>query len=151
MCGHETGPLTSFGCVNILVYEERNILDFYVPRDEAFAETKQTQLNTSAVSLCLTIIIQSLDAIVTDYRVSAVISNSPYILVLDCDMFCSEPASARQALCFHLDPNKLAFVQFPQKFHNLSKNNIYDNQHIQLYGRVWMELRDPYYLEQDSV
>ena len=119
------------------LYEERNILDFNVPRDEAFAETKQTQLNTYVVSLGVTTIIQSLDAIVTYYRVSAVISNSPYILVLDCDMFCSEPASARQALCFHLDPKKLAFVQFPQKFHNISKNDIYDNQHRSAYTVIW--------------
>jgi len=48
------------------LYEERSTLDFYVPRDEAFAETKQTQFNTSAVSLGLTTIIQSLDAVVTD-------------------------------------------------------------------------------------
>lgn len=74
------------------------------------------------------------------YRVSAVISNSPYILVLDCDMFCSEPDSARQALCFHLDPKKspsLAFVQFPQKFHNISKNDIYDSQHRSTYTVLW--------------
>jgi hypothetical protein len=70
------------------------------------------------------------------YRVSAVISNSPYTLVLDCDMFCSEPDSARQAMCFHLDPKistSLAFVQFPQKFHNISKNDIYDSQHRSAY------------------
>jgi len=119
------------------LYEERNTLDFYVPRDVAFVETKQTQFNTSTVSLGLTTIIQSLDAIVIDYRVSAVISNSPYILVLDCDMFYSEQASARQALCFHLDPKKLAFVQFPQKFHNISNNDIYDNQHRSTYTILW--------------
>ncbi|CAJ2627986.1 unnamed protein product [Trifolium pratense] len=74
------------------------------------------------------------------YRVSAVISNSPYTLVLDCDMFCSEPASARQAMCFHLDPKistSLAFVQFPQKFHNISKNDIYDSQHRSTYKVLW--------------
>lgn len=74
------------------------------------------------------------------YRVSAVISNSPYLLVLDCDMFCGEPASARQAMCFHLDPKKspsLAFVQFPQKFHNISKNDIYDSQHRSTYTVLW--------------
>lgn len=55
-------------------------------------------------------------------------SNSPYILVLDCDMYANNPASARQAMCFHLDPHlspSLAFVQFPQNFHNISKNDIY--------------------------
>jgi len=64
-------------------------------------------------------------------RVSSVMSNSPYILVLDCDMFCNDPTSARYAMCFHLDPkmsSSLSFVQFPQKFHNISKNDIYDSQ-----------------------
>ncbi|KAK6161368.1 hypothetical protein DH2020_004749 [Rehmannia glutinosa] len=65
-------------------------------------------------------------------RVSAMISNSPYILVLDCDMYCNDPSSARQAMCFHLDSKlspKLAFVQFPQqKFYNISETDIYDGQ-----------------------
>ncbi|KAF7149643.1 hypothetical protein RHSIM_Rhsim02G0034900 [Rhododendron simsii] len=64
-------------------------------------------------------------------RVSALISNSPYILVLDCDMYCNDPTSARQAMCFHLDPKispSLGFVQFPQKFHNISKTDVYDSQ-----------------------
>ncbi|KAL5068300.1 hypothetical protein RYX36_019187 [Vicia faba] len=74
------------------------------------------------------------------YRVSGVISNSPYILVLDCDMFCSEPNSAKQAMCFHLDPKispSLAFVQFPQKFHNISINDIYDSQYRSAYKVLW--------------
>ena len=69
--------------------------------------------------------------IISQLRVSSVMSNSPYILVLDCDMFCNDPTSARYAMCFHLDPkisSSLAFVQFPQKFHNISKNDIYDSQ-----------------------
>ncbi|KAM1479349.1 hypothetical protein ACFX2I_026644 [Malus domestica] len=64
-------------------------------------------------------------------RVSGVISNSPYILGLDCDMHCNDASSARQAMCFHLDPKispSLAFVQFPQNFHNISNNDIYDSQ-----------------------
>ncbi|KAF3644071.1 putative cellulose synthase-like protein E6-like isoform X2 [Capsicum annuum] len=63
-------------------------------------------------------------------RVSGMISNSPYILMLDCDMHLNDPSSARQAMCFHLDPKmspSLAFVQFPQRFHNVSKNDIYDS------------------------
>ncbi|CAK9165438.1 unnamed protein product [Ilex paraguariensis] len=64
-------------------------------------------------------------------RVSGIMSNAPYILVLDCDMYCNDPSSAKQAMCFHLDPNKsssLSFVQFPQIFYNVSKNDIYDGQ-----------------------
>ncbi|CAI9118265.1 OLC1v1019803C1 [Oldenlandia corymbosa var. corymbosa] len=70
-------------------------------------------------------------ALNTLIRVSGMLSNSPYVLVLDCDMYCSNPSSARQAMCFHLDPNKspqLAWVQFPQKFHNISDKDIYDSQ-----------------------
>ncbi|KAJ4821779.1 hypothetical protein Tsubulata_050623 [Turnera subulata] len=63
-------------------------------------------------------------------RVSGVISNSPYILGLDCDMYSNDPTSAKQAMRFHLDPKispSLAFVIFPQKFHNISKHDIYDS------------------------
>ncbi|KAF3456848.1 hypothetical protein FNV43_RR01502 [Rhamnella rubrinervis] len=73
-------------------------------------------------------------------RVSGVISNSPYILMLDCDMYCNDPTSARQAMCFHLDPNSsssLAFVQFPQRFHNISTNDIYDCQYRATYSVLW--------------
>ncbi|KAK2647218.1 hypothetical protein Ddye_022413 [Dipteronia dyeriana] len=63
-------------------------------------------------------------------RVSGLMSNSPYILALDCDMYCNDPTSAKQAMCFHLDPNispSLAFVQFPQRFRNICNNDIYDS------------------------
>ncbi|CAL5392502.1 unnamed protein product [Camellia sinensis] len=73
-------------------------------------------------------------------RVSAMISNSPYILVLDCDMYCHGSSSARQAMCFHLDPKmspSLAFVQFPQKFHNISKNDIYNCRIRSLFTILW--------------
>ncbi|CAH9137326.1 unnamed protein product [Cuscuta epithymum] len=61
-------------------------------------------------------------------RVSAVISNAPYFLVLDCDMYCHDPSSARQAMCYYLDPKHsphIAWVQFPQKFRNMSEHDIY--------------------------
>lgn len=64
-------------------------------------------------------------------RVSGLISNGPYVLAVDCDMYCNDPSSAKQAMCFFLDPETskyIAFVQFPQMFHNLSKKDIYDNQ-----------------------
>ncbi|GFP95892.1 cellulose synthase-like protein e6 [Phtheirospermum japonicum] len=73
-------------------------------------------------------------------RVSAVMSNAPYILVLDCDHYCNDPTSARQAMCFYLDPqisSKLAWVQFPQKFHNISsEHDLYDGR-LHYYWRRW--------------
>ncbi|XP_071700486.1 cellulose synthase-like protein G2 [Rutidosis leptorrhynchoides] len=70
-------------------------------------------------------------ALNTLLRVSGVLSNAPYMLVLDCDMYCNEPSSAKQAMCFHLDSkisSSLAFVQFPQIFYNVSQKDIYDGQ-----------------------
>ncbi|EEF33090.1 cellulose synthase, putative [Ricinus communis] len=80
-------------------------------------------------------------------RVSGVVSNSPYILVLDCDTYSNDPTSARQAMCFHLDPkisSSLAFVQFPQLFHNINANDIYDSEirnnfRLCLYGMDGLE------------
>ncbi|KAI3756753.1 hypothetical protein L1987_56576 [Smallanthus sonchifolius] len=73
-------------------------------------------------------------------RVSNLLSNSPYILGLDCDMYCNDKNSARQAMCFHLDPNlspSLAFVQFPQTFHNISKHDIYESTLRCLFTTLW--------------
>ncbi|RVW55864.1 Cellulose synthase-like protein G2 [Vitis vinifera] len=73
-------------------------------------------------------------------RVSSMISNSPYILVLDCDMYCNDPTSVRQAMCCHLDPKlspSLAFVQFPQRFHNINSNDIYDSQMRSAFSTLW--------------
>ncbi|KAK4405839.1 Cellulose synthase-like protein G2 [Sesamum angolense] len=69
-------------------------------------------------------------------RVSAVISNAPYFMVLDCDMYCNDPSSVRQTMCFYLDPKvspQIAWVQFPQKFRNLSKHDIYGGSLHHLY------------------
>uniref|UniRef100_A0A2C9W8C2 Glycosyltransferase 2-like domain-containing protein n=1 Tax=Manihot esculenta TaxID=3983 RepID=A0A2C9W8C2_MANES len=73
-------------------------------------------------------------------RVSGVISNSPYILVLDCDMYCNDPTSAKQAMCFHLDPiisSSLAFVQFPQLFRNITSTHIYDDILRLVFKLLW--------------
>ncbi|KAK7306731.1 hypothetical protein VNO77_44687 [Canavalia gladiata] len=47
---------------------EKKGLNFYVPRDEAFAEIKQTQFTTTTVSSGLSAILESLDAILTDQK-----------------------------------------------------------------------------------
>ncbi|KAJ1400096.1 Nucleotide-diphospho-sugar transferase [Sesbania bispinosa] len=79
-------------------------------------------------------------ALNTLLRVSGLISNGPYVLVVDCDMYCNDPSSAKQAMCFFLDPETskdVAFVQFPQMFHNLSKKDIYDNQTRIAFKTMW--------------
>lgn len=62
-------------------------------------------------------------------RVSQNISNGQIILNVDCDMYSNYSSSVRDALCFFLDEKKgheIAFVQFPQSFGNITKNEIYD-------------------------
>ncbi|XAR57379.1 Cellulose synthase (UDP-forming) [Bertholletia excelsa] len=79
-------------------------------------------------------------ALNTLLRVSGVMSNGSYVLVLDCDMYCNDPTSAKQAMCFHLDPQlskSLAFVQYPQIFYNVSKKDIYDGQARSAYKAKW--------------
>jgi len=63
-------------------------------------------------------------------RVSSVISNSPIIMNVDCDMYSNNRDSIRDAMCFFLDEEmgrKIAFVQYPQNYNNMTKNNIYGN------------------------
>ncbi|WOG91926.1 hypothetical protein DCAR_0311181 [Daucus carota subsp. sativus] len=61
-------------------------------------------------------------------RVSEQMSNGPVILTLDCDMYSNSTRSLRDALCFFMDEEKgyeIAFVQFPQSFENVTRNDIY--------------------------
>ncbi|XP_002522779.2 cellulose synthase-like protein E1 [Ricinus communis] len=61
-------------------------------------------------------------------RVSSAISNGEIILNLDCDMYSNNSKSVQDALCFFMDEEKshdIAFVQFPQSFANITKNDLY--------------------------
>ena len=62
-------------------------------------------------------------------RVSSEISNAPLILNVDCDMYSNNSASIKDALCFFLDERShdIAFVQYPQYFANITKNDLYAN------------------------
>lgn len=61
-------------------------------------------------------------------RVSSKISDGTIILNVDCDMYSNSSSSIRDALCFFMDEKKgqeIAFVQFPQIFANITKNDLY--------------------------
>jgi hypothetical protein len=60
--------------------------------------------------------------------VSSRISNAPIILNVDCDMYSNNSDSARDAMCFFMDEengHEIGFVQFPQAFENITKNDVY--------------------------
>ncbi|GAB4845931.1 glycosyltransferase 2 [Ancistrocladus abbreviatus] len=71
-------------------------------------------------------------------RVSSKISNGQMILNLDCDMYSNNSQSVYDALCVFMDEKQaqqIAFVQFPQKFANVTKNDLYSGSmvvHMQL-------------------
>ncbi|KDP25268.1 hypothetical protein JCGZ_20424 [Jatropha curcas] len=63
-------------------------------------------------------------------RVSAAMTNAPIILTQDCDMYSNDPQTPLRALCYFCDPDpafrsNLAYVQFPQIFQGINKNDIY--------------------------
>ncbi|XP_010501211.1 PREDICTED: cellulose synthase-like protein E1 isoform X2 [Camelina sativa] len=61
-------------------------------------------------------------------RVSSKITCGKIILNLDCDMYANNSKSARDALCILLDEKEgkeIAFVQFPQCFDNVTRNDLY--------------------------
>ncbi|GLT49666.1 hypothetical protein SLA2020_232090 [Shorea laevis] len=69
-------------------------------------------------------------------RVSAVMSNAPIIQTQDCDMYSNDPQTPLRVLCYVCDPairSKLGYVQFPQHFHGLNKNDIYASEYKRMY------------------
>ena len=59
---------------------------------------------------------------------SSKISNAPFILNLDCDIYANNADIIQETLCFFLDEKKdheIYFVQFPQNYDNTTKNDIY--------------------------
>ncbi|KAL2332843.1 hypothetical protein Fmac_014056 [Flemingia macrophylla] len=68
-------------------------------------------------------------------RVSSNISNGKIILNVDCDMYSNNPQSVRDALCFFMDEeqgHEIAYVQFPQNFENVTKNDLYGSSLISI-------------------
>ncbi|XWS59131.1 hypothetical protein CRYUN_Cryun08bG0095800 [Craigia yunnanensis] len=64
-------------------------------------------------------------------RVSAVLTNGPFMLNLDCDHYINNSRALREAMCFLMDPNlgkSVCYVQFPQRFDGIDKNDRYANR-----------------------
>uniref|UniRef100_A0A1J3E027 Cellulose synthase n=1 Tax=Noccaea caerulescens TaxID=107243 RepID=A0A1J3E027_NOCCA len=66
-------------------------------------------------------------------RVSAVLTNAPFILNLDCDHYVNNSKAVREAMCFLMDPivgQDVCYVQFPQRFDGIDKSDRYANRNI---------------------
>ena len=62
-------------------------------------------------------------------RTSAVMSNGPFILNLDCDHYIYNSLALREAMCFFMDRggDRLCYIQFPQRFEGVDPNDRYAN------------------------
>ncbi|THU74470.1 hypothetical protein C4D60_Mb04t33710 [Musa balbisiana] len=66
-------------------------------------------------------------------RVSAVLTNAPFLLNLDCDHYINNSKAVREAMCFLMDPQlgkKLCYVQFPQRFDGIDRHDRYANRNV---------------------
>ncbi|XP_058072597.1 cellulose synthase-like protein H1 isoform X2 [Magnolia sinica] len=66
-------------------------------------------------------------------RVSGVMTNAPFMLNVDCDMFVNNPQVVLHAMCFFLGHGKEienGFVQFPQVFYGGLKDDPFGNQMV---------------------
>ncbi|KAH9328071.1 hypothetical protein KI387_000179 [Taxus chinensis] len=64
-------------------------------------------------------------------RVSAVLTNGPFLLNLDCDHYINNSKALREAMCFMMDPlvgQKTCYVQFPQRFDGIDRHDRYANR-----------------------
>ena len=59
-------------------------------------------------------------------------TNAPFMLNVDCDMFVNNPNIILDAMCsfLGLNPQDCAFVQFPQIFYNQLKDDPFGNQMV---------------------
>ncbi|XP_058729652.1 cellulose synthase-like protein H1 isoform X3 [Vicia villosa] len=72
-------------------------------------------------------------------RVSGLITNAPFTLNVDCDMFVNNPKIVQHAMCILLDSNgekEIAFVQCPQQFYATLKDDPFGNQMTIMYKYV---------------
>ncbi|XXG90249.1 hypothetical protein AAC387_Pa12g2063 [Persea americana] len=66
-------------------------------------------------------------------RASAVLTNAPFILNLDCDHYVNNSKAVHEAMCFMMDPQvgrDVCYVQFPQRFYGIDRSDRYANRNI---------------------
>ncbi|KAM1234421.1 hypothetical protein ACFX2J_004004 [Malus domestica] len=66
-------------------------------------------------------------------RVSAVLTNAPFMLNLDCEHYINNSKAVREAMCFLMDPQlgkELCYVQFPQSFDGIDHHDRYANRNF---------------------
>ncbi|CAM0952398.1 unnamed protein product [Alopecurus aequalis] len=76
-------------------------------------------------------------------RVSALLSNAPFIINFDGDHYINNSQAFRAAMCFMLDPrdgDDTAFVQFPQRFDDVDPTDRYCNHNRMFFDATLLGL-----------
>ncbi|XP_062187710.1 mixed-linked glucan synthase 4-like [Phragmites australis] len=76
-------------------------------------------------------------------RVSALLSNAPFVINFDCDHYINNSQALRAAMCFMLDPRdaqNTAFVQFPQRFDDVDPTDRYANHNRVFFDGTMLSL-----------
>jgi hypothetical protein len=62
-------------------------------------------------------------------RASAILSNGPFILNLDCDHYFYNCQAIREGMCFMMDRggDRICYIQFPQRFEGIDPSDRYAN------------------------
>ncbi|KAF7150120.1 hypothetical protein RHSIM_Rhsim02G0054400 [Rhododendron simsii] len=62
-------------------------------------------------------------------RASAILSNGPFILNLDCDHYVYNCMAIREGMCFMMDRggDRICYIQFPQRFEGIDPSDRYAN------------------------
>lgn len=84
-------------------------------------------------------------------RTSAVMSNGPFILNLDCDHYVYNSQAMREGMCFLLDRggDRVCYVQFPQRFEGIDPSDRYANHNMVFFDgnmRAMDGLQGPMYV-----
>uniref|UniRef100_A0ACD5V0A7 Uncharacterized protein n=1 Tax=Avena sativa TaxID=4498 RepID=A0ACD5V0A7_AVESA len=90
-------------------------------------------------------------------RVSALLSNAPFVVNFDCDHYINNSQALRAPMCFMLDPrdgHNTAFVQFPQRFDDVDPTDRYANHNRVFFDGTMLSLnglQGPSYLGTGTV
>lgn len=84
-------------------------------------------------------------------RASAIMSNGPFILNLDCDHYVYNSKAFREGMCFMMDRggDRLCYVQFPQRFEGIDPSDRYANNNTVFFDvnmRALDGLQGPFYV-----
>lgn len=84
-------------------------------------------------------------------RSSAIMSNGPFILNLDCDHYIYNSQALRDGMCFMMDRGgeRICYVQFPQRFEGIDPSDRYANHNTVFFDvnmRALDGLQGPFYV-----